>query len=572
MQRRYIAFIVTTDKGIIMTWLFKFGYAVLIMSIWLSVATAATLVNEDINDAGSLPSDAQIVDQPVDLTDGIVEIRGSIIPGDDEDMYQIQVSIPTLFSANTNILGSFIEDTRLFVFDENGNGVCANHDNPTQIPGDPNASLAVIPAGTCALTPGTYYIAISTFERYPVYQPGNSFASIFPDTPRDAVVAPIVGTGPIAGWSGTGQRGDLYIIQLKGINYPPPTCQLVGATIDGNSKTVSYLASDLNLGIASVAVNTLSLAIDQDPLAPAPEVRIPLDTVNQAVLHAGESLPIAPPRDTVTINVFNPNRFAPISSAVTVTNSVGGSIVCPSILGRDTDPNPPVCSGPQVIVGEPSPTLEEVIQDTESGIQSIQVDFLKNATLTIDGIPAGYADPIAGIENPIVFTPSTTRPIIVRAVKIDPTQRATVVVFIYDADGNMSRCDPKIMEYTVPAGRVVKDTMTDLLPTEHYVTIHNDENGVSLAAIRANNGPLHVRWMGDQVEQWIDTGADMLEGIANTMSIMLIGSPGSKSLLVIADQAPTQPAVAFPEQPAAAFTRSFSPPLKLQGNQSWGSR
>lgn len=317
-----------------MTWQSKFGYTVLIMLIWLSVATAARVVMED-GDAGSLPDEAQIVNEEVDLSDGILEIHGSITPGNDEDMYRIEISIPMLFSANTNLPGVFIEDTRLFLFDVNGNGVCANHDNPNALPGDPNASLAVIPQGTCEISfntlipPGTYFIAISTVERYPVFTAGDPSSHIFPDTPRDLVVRPFVNAGPIAGWEGTGQRGDLYIIQLTGVNYPDPKCEFVGKTDDDNSNatTLHYLATDPNLNIASVDVTRLNLLVDSDLV---PEVRIPLDPADPdnpdtlAVLGQGDSLSIDPPRDTVAIDVYNPNRFADLESEIRVTNTVGG--------------------------------------------------------------------------------------------------------------------------------------------------------------------------------------------------------------------------------------------------------
>jgi len=549
------------------------------MSIWLSVATAATLINDDlINDAGGLLSDALVVDQPVDLADGIVEIRGSIVPGDDEDMYKVQVSIPTLFSANTNVLGSFIEDTRLFIFDENGNGVCANHDNPTQIPGDPNASLAVIPEGTCVLSPGTYYIAISTFERYPVYQSGSLSASIFPGTPRDAVVTPNSGSGPIAGWTGTGQRGDLYIIQLKGVNYPPPECTLVagGVSINGGTKTVTYLAEDAHLGIASVEVTSLNLNLDQDPSALTPGLIVPLDVNNPSILREGDNLAIDPPRPNLTFKVFIPNRFADLNSEIHITNATGVPTACPIPAEiRDHELTPPSCSGPVVIDDDP-PTLKETTYDDQSGIARIEVDFLKNATLTIDGRPAGYADPAANIENPIIFNPPTTRVISIQATKIDPVLPATVVVYVYDNDNNMQKCDPHIIQYTIPPGHhVLHDTVSNLLPAEHHVTIHNEENGVSLAAVRANNGTLHTRWMEDQVERWIDTEADMIDGPVNMMQVMVLGHPGAKTLLVIADQEPTQPVVATPELPAATLSRSFSLPSnsfpsKLLGNHNWG--
>ena len=126
-------------------------------------------------------------------------------------MYQICLTGGGTFSAATVAPGSATFDTQLFLFDSAGNGVYANDDSA----GPGNRSL--LPVG--GLSPaggGTYYLAISAWDRDPVSGGGE----IFPDT-FAAVVGP---TGPggalsITGWNGEGFNTGAYTIALTGAEF-----------------------------------------------------------------------------------------------------------------------------------------------------------------------------------------------------------------------------------------------------------------------------------------------------------------------------------------------------------------
>ena len=152
----------------------------------------------EVGDAGALPATADIVDGSGPLN----SIAGTLTsdPDDREDMYEICITDPAAFSAETS--GQF--DEQLFLFDSNGLGIISDDDSgpglESLLPaGDPNSPMAV----------GIYYLAISDFN----HDPNDGVGLIFPEFggPNGPVSAL-----PIAGWTPANPAYGTYSIALTG--------------------------------------------------------------------------------------------------------------------------------------------------------------------------------------------------------------------------------------------------------------------------------------------------------------------------------------------------------------------
>ena len=123
------------------------------------------------------------------------------------DLFAFHMDDPAAFSATT-INGSGI-DTQLFLFNENGRAIVFNDNAAGQ-------NLQSLLTPQFAQSPGTYYLAVSRYDRDPL-NPSN--VPIWTDTPRDGERPPD-GQGAnnpiLASWSGATGAGGNYAIYLTG--------------------------------------------------------------------------------------------------------------------------------------------------------------------------------------------------------------------------------------------------------------------------------------------------------------------------------------------------------------------
>jgi hypothetical protein len=146
------------------------------------------------------------------------------------DLFAIDITSPTFVATTLYQYGDMplpgtLEDPVLYLFDSSGYGLYSNDDAPYQISGasllDPSA----------ALTPGLYYLGISTYGALPRSGTGKSASNdIFPntyETPGDTDFTTLVGpTGPgggapLASWDITDadvEEGS-FTIYLQGASF-----------------------------------------------------------------------------------------------------------------------------------------------------------------------------------------------------------------------------------------------------------------------------------------------------------------------------------------------------------------
>jgi len=160
--------------------------------------------------------------------DPLTEISGLLATATDADLYLIQITDPSVFSATT--VGLDGADTQLFLFTAAGDAVYGNDDDPEGL-----SLQSTLPSGAASgpLSAGLYYLAVSVAG----YDPVNAVSQLLfaiPTLPTD-VVGPAAGvSGPLVGFASsfTGSSG-AYSILLTGaataVPEPSSLLALLGA-------------------------------------------------------------------------------------------------------------------------------------------------------------------------------------------------------------------------------------------------------------------------------------------------------------------------------------------------------
>jgi hypothetical protein len=247
-----------------------------------ALTTGTALAASEVGDTGELPATAQEVGPagPLSSIDGTIDGTG------DRDVYKICLTSGPDFSAST--VGNAGFDTELFLLDSGGKAVYMNDD--LGAPGDP-PKVSRLPAGSTLgpMTPGVYYLAISSFNVDPNGDAGALFGS-----GSVGVVGParVGGNRPITGWFGAASSaGGPYRIDLTGAEscIPPdltaPTVALNspsdGAQYElGQNVTADYSCTDEpgGSGVASCVGDVPSgQPIDTSSLGPKTFTVVTLD-------------------------------------------------------------------------------------------------------------------------------------------------------------------------------------------------------------------------------------------------------------------------------------------------------
>jgi serine protease len=184
------------------------------------------------------------------------------------------------------------------------------------------------------------------------------------------------------------------------------------------------------------------------------------------------------------------------------------------------DNTPPICS----ITGSGTDGgghkfIQISIQDTGSGLASIQTLAATNATVNIPG-----------------FTTGTTNPVVVTATKMDNSISSSVSLQASDVAGNTTTppaCDPIMLEEIRSTGQPVSHTLTDIPEEENKVTVLNGNPGVTSLEINVNGKRFTVAGLSDGQEKTIDVSSVMVEGNNNTITVTAFGKPGGSASVLI---------------------------------------
>lgn len=228
--------------------------------LWLSsIAIAALMASasaqtwSELGDAGDLPGTAQAVSG--NFGDPLTQITGSIGTGGDVDMFLIHICDPANFYAHTGSTSATAFDSKLHLFDANGNPLWMDDDAPSDVAvplgigsyrsyigggsAAGNYRSSDTPSATGSATwglpgAGFYYIAISHWSRNSAAGGVNHFHTSSPYTVIYAPKASLA-YSPVDGWTGTSTATGTYTISLQGACFVPEPASMLalGAGLAG---------------------------------------------------------------------------------------------------------------------------------------------------------------------------------------------------------------------------------------------------------------------------------------------------------------------------------------------------
>jgi len=216
---------------------------------------------------------------------------------------------------------------------------------------------------------------------------------------------------------------------------------------------------------------------------------------------------------------------------VTSDPETGGTEASPINVCKSPDETPPICE--VSFIDSPCTGVDVFVQDPESGVESIAVVQVQNATVTTT------PSPVPGPGG--TYTPPETGPITVRACKDDLGASSNLALEITNGDGLITSCDP--VDFTlVRAGGTPVDHRFRLGEREGYLRIENDGldaitmdlNGHQLRfSVRGASGPDTFSLAESGISQY-DLRAYLVRG-ENSVTISATGAPGGKARVSLYD-------------------------------------
>jgi hypothetical protein len=174
------------------------------------------------------------------------------------------------------------------------------------------------------------------------------------------------------------------------------------------------------------------------------------------------------------------------------------------------------CGVTGVIAGPPK-QLQVGVQDSGSGLATIQLESATNADVPI---PA--------------FTPGTTAPVTVTATKLDQSQSSEFTLVVTDMAGNSLTCDP--VDFTVQLnGRVETHVFRNLSASEHYIRINNGSPGLHAIAFHVNGHVFRVRELKPGETEELNIQSAMHAGNDNRVVLEATGRSGASASILIGD-------------------------------------
>lgn len=193
------------------------GLALAGMTVGMISGTGSAATLAEVGDAGDVPATAQSSAGVEPFGTPLDAITGTVANSSDQDMFEIYISDPSAFSATTTNAQTAIEDTMLYLFDENGLGVLANDDTSG------TEFTSTLAAGSLTGSAGVYYIAVSLLFNSPLSATGDIFDVTELEATTDTISANGAGAGdPINGWDVFAFTDPgAYQINLTGTTFVP---------------------------------------------------------------------------------------------------------------------------------------------------------------------------------------------------------------------------------------------------------------------------------------------------------------------------------------------------------------
>ena len=178
---------------------------------------------------------------------------------------------------------------------------------------------------------------------------------------------------------------------------------------------------------------------------------------------------------------------------------------------------PPVCPPPTFGTNANGvPYMQIVVQDSDTGLASIDVTYTKNITVDIAGFFFG-----------------TKLPVTVTGTAIDPLAHIGLTFIATDLNGNQTTCDPIVTRVVRENGKPADQIFTGLPDFESKVTVSNGTPGVRTMDVVVNGITFKLTGLEAGEIRTIDVASAMLPGSDNVISLSANGGGGAGSALVM---------------------------------------
>ena len=196
-----------------------------------------------------------------------------------------------------------------------------------------------------------------------------------------------------------------------------------------------------------------------------------------------------------------------------------------SVTVTQVDNTPPRCDVTAVNPAPPA-TVSVKVQDSGSGVVSIEVLTLDNATVEIP-VPGALRN-----QGDVVPFASITSLIDIEGVKIVQANSSTLRIRVTDGAGNVTECDPVLVSLSSePGSRMARETVTSLPHADRYLTLYSDDPSDGFILVTVNN-----KWFAVLTSAGtIDVGSALVEGFDNTITLWGWDAEG---LVMISDMVP----------------------------------
>jgi hypothetical protein len=205
----------------------------------------------------------------------------------------------------------------------------------------------------------------------------------------------------------------------------------------------------------------------------------------------------------------------PLSGTRVALPAIAGAVKFSDIASR-FDTGVPYCA---IRFVSPAGIVVDV-QDSESGIQSIVVTRLSNATVAFNPNPV-----------PVGYTGLVT----VTATKIDLSKGSRLELRVTDMEGNVTLCDPVEVEVSRTTGQPVSQTFTEIPERERWVDVVNGTPGVTSLSLRVNGRTFQIAGLKAGEKRRLDIASAMRPGDTNTITLTPTGQPGGSAWVLIHD-------------------------------------
>ncbi len=181
-----------------------------------------------------------------------------------------------------------------------------------------------------------------------------------------------------------------------------------------------------------------------------------------------------------------------------------------------SDSDPPTCAITGFSAGPPT-QVQATVQDTGSGIDTIQVLVLENAV-------ASWTQ-----------SPAQTTPIVITATKIDQSKRARILFRVTDVAGNFVDCDPYIVNLDVPAGETYEEVLDDVPDFEGWITIYNKVPGFQSLEFDVNGDVYNIDGLASYETHSFQVFDSLYPGNENVIKIRSADGLGGVGTVFIAE-------------------------------------